>query len=512
MAIRRISDLPNIESINPDHSFELSDGLFEMSYHAGNHVYKSFYIDGETLTAKIQKSLPPVGDFVTRTTPQTIEASKTFLSSIQIGPTAGSTNIKFGGDGEHTIKSTATLSSEIDIRTKDLAVTPAALVSYIDAQGFMKTGVDPADFEKLQQLIDSMLHPKTKYCFVKTGGDDRTGEAQDSSTYDSSKSKPFATIAGAVSELNKYRFLRGSYGHIRLLTDIDLGAPTSYDAITKLVVYHPDLVQNQALYIEGYDENGNPTQRNITCHIKDATQEAANNTVIQCYCHAILKNINFVGDIGDEWYQFSKENKLCIEDPDITNKPIPTVILNNGGSDTVEVLSCNIRNGYRGLGGPFFSIKNMGLSNMYAISDFGAGRRCRFDEGLSANKVVLGIRGSIGSTVYFSMQTPSIVAISATNQPISLYGGASMTFDIYSSTNGMWNGTTLLPGYKFNMYKLSNSGATLQTYDTTGSNSGIDGYIRKISNMPGKGYGDTGYITFSSPDTNVNAFYTAMFN
>lgn len=53
MAIRRVSDLPNIETINGD----IKDTLFEVSHHNDSHVYKSYYITGPVLIDKIVKAV-----------------------------------------------------------------------------------------------------------------------------------------------------------------------------------------------------------------------------------------------------------------------------------------------------------------------------------------------------------------------------------------------------------------------------------------------------------------------
>ena len=98
---------------------------------------------------------------------------------------------------------------------------------------------------------------------------------------DGSKDRPVKSINQAVALANRRKFIGTAQCYIRLLSDYTIGNTSGVpDAVS---LYHPDLVQNKYMYLEGWDKDTDSmTRRKIRNSPKYVTVNYKVYILMQC--------------------------------------------------------------------------------------------------------------------------------------------------------------------------------------------------------------------------------------
>ena len=236
MAIRRVSDLPELTTIYQD--ADIDDCVFETSYKNDN-IYQSFYVKGQTLTEKISEKIGDIVDldaYVTKATDQEITGFKSFsnASGIRVNGTA--------------LKQVNVSGAAINAATSENNNVPTlkAVKDFVEGKGYI-TENDTSWKEPLE-LLKSMLSESNLTLYVdQQNGNDSNGGL--------SPTTALKTVEKALALANKRKYINNAYFTVYIIGTYKVTA-NSNGSFTLFNLYHPDMTGTRYAFLRGYMPTG----------------------------------------------------------------------------------------------------------------------------------------------------------------------------------------------------------------------------------------------------------------
>ena len=512
MAIRRVSDLPDLTTIYrtdfDTQAASLSNFgkcLLEVSYDHIGSIYQSFSTKASDIFKTLCAALSV--DFVTVNGDQTITGKKTFTNSGGIVIRADTTTGHTG-----TVRGITQLSNDIKICNQDLIPSPKAVHDYISASCLPIDALgDLTSLPDTVEMLKSLIHPDNAYYYVnhQDGSKDRFDDAN----WGTSPTSAFYTLSAAVKKMNQRRFIENAEAYIRIINDYTPNGavdPTIYkenDKPWQINIYHPDMIQNRKVHIQGWNSDNNSySQRVISASMMSSD---VNTGWLECKCNVSFECLTFDNNISLGYAKNSGIISSTYPYDLSTNALTSYTIHATDNIGSIRIENCYFKNCFYAIVANI--INTYGINRFYSCmialycTNPGLGR-CSINNSLAITECLYGIRSSSNGVVRLRQSSNiSYILIAAVRSAFDVNTGGSLNIvidkkDILSSNSNVLNNThcfTITHATSPNKYKY-----VLQEGDTINND-----IIKYAFGNNAIGYSNHGFVAFDYPSLPILSDY-----
>lgn len=317
------------------------------------------------------------------------------------------TNLQLSLDNKYDSTDFVVKTNQLSNNTIDNKNIPTckAVVDWCNTNFLKSVGFD--DPTAAINMLNSMLNEEDLSIYVdcENGDDDNDGTLS---------STPVQTINRAIAIANGRRFIKESKCYIKLMDDIYFD--TLFHQCTKagtrisnsrIIFYHPDLVQTKAYVIESIN-----SQSPITIYGPSNIMalEGSHMRAMISSCHTTFRYIKFDFNVKFNFLASSSFNINGTLTPGYESK-YPFYVLYNNSNEHMDVMNCVFEKCYTALYNPT-SISDVEFNKcVYCIHVYNT--FCRIDPKLVINNGYVGIKSSGNGIISIVTDRPNKISIAA---------------------------------------------------------------------------------------------------